>query len=54
MIVNRLRVSGVPTADVGAESIYGSFNFAEGVRIYVAEDELEVARQILGELDESP
>lgn len=52
MIVNSLRASGVATADVGAESIYGSFTFSEGVRIYVAEDELTLARQVLSELDE--
>lgn len=52
MIVNSLRASGAPTADLGAEPIYGSFNFTEGVPIYVAEDELALARQVLNELGE--
>jgi hypothetical protein len=52
MIVNSLRASGAQTADVGAEAIYGSLNFTEGVPIYVAEDELALARQVLSELDE--
>lgn len=52
MMVNRLRASGAETADVGAEPVYGSFNFAEGVPIYVAEDELTLARQVLSQLDE--
>jgi len=52
MLVNRLRASGAETADVGAEPVYGSINFAEGVPIYVAEDELALARQILGQLGE--
>jgi hypothetical protein len=52
MLVNRLRAEGALTADVGAESIYGSMNFVEGVPILVAEDELVLARQILSRLDE--
>lgn len=52
MTVNRLRASGAQTADMGAEPVYGSISFAEGVRIYVAEDELALARQILSELGE--
>ena len=52
MMVNRLRASGAETADVGAEPAYGSFSFAEGVPIYVAEDELSLARQVLSQLDE--
>jgi hypothetical protein len=52
MMVNRLRDSGVLTADVGAEPVYGSFSFAEGVPIFVAEDELALASQIISQLDE--
>jgi hypothetical protein len=52
MLVNRLRAEGALTADVGAEPIYGSFNFAAGIPIYVADDELALARRILGRLDE--
>jgi hypothetical protein len=49
MVVNRLRAAGAVSADVGPEPIYGSFNFAEGVPVFVAEDELTLARQILNE-----
>jgi hypothetical protein len=47
MMVNRLRASGVATADVGAEPIYGSFSFTEGAPVLVAEDQRELARRIL-------
>lgn len=49
MLVNRLRAEGAASADVGAEPIYGSFDFAEGIPVFVAEDELALARQILSE-----
>ena len=49
MLVNRLRASGVASADVGAEPIYGSFSFTEGVPVVVAEDELDLARRLLAE-----
>lgn len=52
MLVNRLRAEGALTADVGAEPIYGSMNFVEGVPILVGDDELALARQILSRLEE--
>lgn len=51
MIVNRLRAGGVTTANLGAEPIYRSLSFTEGVPIVVADDELAVAQEILAGLD---
>jgi hypothetical protein len=47
----RLRAGGAGTANLGAEPIYRSLAFTEGVPILVAEDELALANEILGELD---
>jgi hypothetical protein len=51
MIVNRLRASGVTTANLGAEPIYRSLSFTEGVPIVVADDELAAAQELLADLD---
>jgi hypothetical protein len=51
MIVNRLRAGGVTTANLGAEPIYRSLSFTEGVAIVVADDELAAAQEILAGLD---
>jgi hypothetical protein len=52
MIVNRLRAEGAGTANLGAEPIYRSLAFTEGVPILIAEDELALANEILAALDE--
>jgi hypothetical protein len=51
MIVNRLRADGVTTANLGAEPIYRSLSFTEGVPIVVADDELAMAQEVLAGLD---
>jgi hypothetical protein len=52
VVVNRLRAAGAGTANLGAEPIYRSFAFTDGVPVLVAEDELALANEILRELDE--
>lgn len=52
VVVSRLRAGGAGTANLGAEPIYRSLAFTEGVPILVAEDELALANEILTELDE--
>lgn len=52
IIVNRLRAGGAGTANLGAEPIYRSLAFTEGVPILVAEDELALAKDILADLDQ--
>jgi hypothetical protein len=49
VIVAELRASGVRTATTGADPAYGSFSFAEGVPVYVAEEDLVAAREVLSE-----
>jgi hypothetical protein len=51
VIVSRLRAGGAGTANTGAEPVYPSLAFTEGVRILVAEDELALAQEILADLD---
>jgi hypothetical protein len=46
VIAARLRASGIE-ATVGADLIYDSINFAEGVAVYVAADDAERARELL-------
>jgi hypothetical protein len=54
MIVNRLRSEGAASANLGAEPIYRSFAFTEGVPILIADDERDLANEILASLDEEP
>lgn len=51
VVVSRLRAGGAGTANLGAEPIYRSLAFTEGVPILVAEDELALANDILADLD---
>ena len=54
LVVNRLRAEGAGTANLGAEPIYRSLTFTEGVPILIAEDELALATEILAALDDEP
>lgn len=49
VIVAELRAAGVTTATTGADPAYGSFSFAEGVPVYVAEEDLGMAWEVLSE-----
>jgi hypothetical protein len=45
-IIAHLRASGIE-ATLGADAVYASLSFADGVPIYVSADDLETARAII-------
>jgi hypothetical protein len=53
VIAARLRASGIP-ATVGADSVYPSLSFADGVPVFVPEEEAPRAQAVLEEQDEPP
>jgi hypothetical protein len=46
VIAARLRASGIAVS-VGADSVYPSVTFADGVPVFVSEDDLVLARALL-------
>ena len=48
MIVARLRAAGLRATNPGPE-IYGSLSFAQGIPVFVAEEDLDAARAVLEE-----
>ena len=52
VIVARLRASGIP-ATAATDSIYPSLNVADGVPVFVPEDDVPQAAALLKEGDES-
>jgi hypothetical protein len=52
VIAARLRASGI-RATVGADSVYPSLSFADGVPVFVPEEDAPQARAVLEEQDES-
>jgi hypothetical protein len=52
VIAARLRASGIP-ATVGADSVYPSVSFADGVPVYVSADDAATALALLEDSDES-
>jgi hypothetical protein len=53
IIAGRLRASGIPAA-VGADSVYPSLSFADGVPIFVPEEDAGRAAALLKGSDEPP
>jgi hypothetical protein len=53
VIAARLRASGIP-ATVGADSVYPSLSFADGVSVFVPVEDAARARALLEGQDESP
>jgi hypothetical protein len=53
VIAARLRSSGI-RATVGADSVYPSLTFADGVPVYVSADDAPQARALLEDNDEAP
>jgi hypothetical protein len=53
VIAARLRASGIP-ATVGADSVYPSLSFADGVSVFVPVEDAPRARALLEGQDESP
>jgi hypothetical protein len=52
VIAARLRASGIP-ATVGADSVYPSLSFADGVPVFVPEEDAPRARALLEDQDDS-
>jgi hypothetical protein len=52
VIAARLRASGIP-ATVGADSVYPSVTFADGVPVFVSEDDVPRAAAVLADDDQS-
>jgi hypothetical protein len=53
VIAARLRASGI-RATVGADSVYPSLTFADGVSVFVPVEDAPRARALLEDEDESP
>lgn len=49
VLVARLRASGLRASSYGSDTVYGSVTFAQGVPVFVAEDDLDAATALLAD-----